>query len=179
MRLFLFTILFMTGIFPAIAGDYVMPAPPPPGKITIAQANPMATALRNLDGHMIVIKQNGADTAIMAPWEFGSGSLRLRIANDLTLLDAVLKVAEEARGTIVKELLKKASDRTGETLTELKAGTPENDEFQKQFAELLAQPAPGTQDLARIKASELKLDRNEIPVTVLSALAPILDQDIK
>lgn len=171
MRRFFFTILFagtfLTG--PAFAAD----------KISLTLAQPLSVALRNLDGHMIVVKQNGQDATIMTPWEFGSGSLRLRIANDLTILDAALKTAEDTRIAIVKELLKKASDRTGATVTEIKPDMPENAEFQKQFADLMAQPANGTQDLGRIKTSELRLDKNEIPVTVLSALAPILDQDVK
>jgi hypothetical protein len=171
MRRFLFLILFTGTLLagPACAGD----------KITLAQAQPLSVALRNLDGHLIVIKQNGQDATIMTPWEFGSGSFRLRIANDITILDAALKTAEDTRIAIVKELLKKASDRTGATVTEIKPDMPENAEFQKQFADLMVQPAAGTQDLGRIKVSELKLDKNEIPVTVLSALAPILDQDVK
>lgn len=159
--------LFLTA--PAFAGD----------KITLAQAQPLSTALRNLDGHLIVIKQNGQDATVMTPWEFGSGSLRLRIANDLTIVDAALGAAETVRQSIIRELLKKASDRTGTTVNELKPDMPENAEFQKQFTDLMAQPANGTQDLGRIKASELRLDKNDIPVTVLSALAPILDQDVK
>jgi hypothetical protein len=149
------------------------------GKISLALAQPLATALRNLDGHIIVIKQNGQDATIMTPWEFGSGSLRLRIANNIIIVDAALKTAEDTRIAIVKELLKKASDRTGAPVTDIKPDMPESAEFQKQFADLMAQPAAGTQDLGRIKTSELRLDKNEIPVTVLSALAPILDQDVK
>lgn len=148
-------------------------------KIALSVAQPLSVALRNLDGHLIVIKQNGQDGTVMVPWEFGSGALRLRIANNITILDAALKTAEETRIAIVKELLKKASDRTGAAVTEIKPDMPENAEFQKQFTDLMAQPAAGTQDLGRIKTSELKLDKNEIPVTVLSALAPILDQDVK
>ncbi len=147
-------------------------------KITVLQATQLSTALRNLDGHMVVVKQNGADATLMIPWDFGSGVLRLRIANDIAIVDDVLKRAEEARLGIVRELLKKFEARTGEKATDLKAGTPEFDEFQKQYLEMIAQPAGGSQDLARIKASELKLDRNEIPVTVLSALRPILDDDV-
>lgn len=148
-------------------------------KLTVAQAIPLGTALRNLDGHLIVIKQNGSDGVVMVPWEFGSGVLRLRIANDISIIDASLKLAEDARLNIVKEQLKKLETRTGEKATDLKQGTPEFDEFQKQYNEMVAQPAAGTQDLSRIKASELRLDKNEIPVTVLTALAPILEQDVK
>jgi hypothetical protein len=171
MRRSFFTILFTTSILtaPAIAGD----------KITLAQAQQLSQALRNLDGHLVVIKQNGQDATIMTPWEFGSGSFRLRIANNLTILDAALKTADDTRIAIVKETLKHISDRTGTAATEIKPDVPENAEFQRQYADLMAQPANGTQDLGRIKVSELHLDKNEIPVTVLSALTPILDQDVK
>lgn len=171
MRRLLFPILFLAGLGPAIAGET--------GKITVQEAQQLSTALRNLDGHMVVVKQNGTDNVIMQPWEFGSGSLRLRIANDIAIVDHSMKLIEEARVGLVKEGLKKVKARTGEDATDMKPGTPEYDEFQKQYADLIAQPAPGTQDLARIKASELKLDKNEIPGTVLTSLGPILDNDVK
>jgi hypothetical protein len=171
MRRFFFTILSIALATPAFAAD---PAPTPkiaPPVLTVAQAIPLSTALRNLDGHMVVIKQNGADNIVMIPWDFGSGSLRLRIANNLTILAAVEKSAEEGRQAIVREILKKAGG------TEIKPGTPEREDFDRQYLELMGQPAPGGKDLARIKASELKLDRNDIPVTALSAMAPLLDID--
>jgi len=143
------------------------------GKITVAQAIPLATALRNLDGHMVVIKQNGADNVVMTPWDFGSGSLRLRIANNLTILAAIEKSAEDGRQAIIKEILKKTGG------SDIKPGTPDYEDYQRQFADLMAQPASGSQDLSRLKASELKLDRNEIPVTVLSTLGPILENDVR
>jgi hypothetical protein len=150
-----------------------------PGKITIAQAAAMATALRNMDGHIIVVKQGGIDNMVMIPWDFGSASLRLRIASDIAILDGVARSVETSRQAIIKELLAKANERTPDKpATEIKPSTPEYDEFQRQYADLNASPAPGTQDLARIKASELHMDRNDIPVTVLSALGPILDDDV-
>jgi hypothetical protein len=150
-----------------------------PGKITIAQAAAMATALRNMDGHIIVVKQGGIDNMVMIPWDFGSASLRLRIASDIAILDGVARSVETSRQAIIKELLAKANERTPDkSVTEIKPGMPEYEEFQRQYADLNGSPAPGTQDLARIKASELHMDRNDIPVTVLSALGPILDDDV-
>jgi hypothetical protein len=157
MRRFFFTILFAALPMAAHAAD----------KLKVQDVISLSAALRNLDGHMVVVK----DTTIMIPWDFGSGSLRLRIANNISILDAAARTVEESRQAIVKEIAKKGN------LTEIKPGTPEFDEFQKQYGEILASPAPGTQDLARIKASELRLDKNEIPVTVLSALKPIMDDD--
>lgn len=171
MRRFLFTILFLAGLSPVIGAEG--------GKITVQQVQALSPALRNLDGRMIVIKQNGSDNVIMQPWEFGSGSLRLRIANNISIVDHSLKLIEEARIAIVKEGLAKRKARTGDDAAEIKPGTIEFEETQKQITEFLTQPAPGTQDLGRIKASELRLDKNEIPVTVLSALKPIMDEDVK
>jgi hypothetical protein len=143
-------------------------------KVTLGDALTLAPALRNLDGHATVIKQNGQDATVVIPWEFGSGSLRLRISIDLNITKEAERIVEDSRAAIVKEILK--DKPAGSSIA---AGTPELDEFQRQIKEVLAQPLPGGQDLARIKASELKLDRNEIPVTVLSALAPVLDMDVK
>ena len=53
---------------------------------------------------------NGADNVIMQPWEFGSGVLRLRIANDIAIVDHSLKLIEEARQGMVKEGLKITPD---------------------------------------------------------------------
>lgn len=144
-------------------------------KITVSDAVSMAAGLRNMDGHVTVIKQNGQDTTVMTPWEFGSGTLRLRIANDLAIVAQSEKLVETTRAAIVSELTKGVAADAAKIIP----GTPEFESFQKQMKQVLDQPAPGTQDLARIKASELKLDKNEIPVTVLFALAPILDMDIK
>lgn len=163
-------------------------------KINLDQAQKLLIALRNLDGHMIVVKQNGADNVVMDPWHFGSAKVRLRISNDINVLEASLKVAQTARQGIFLEAAAKATKRLCDNLpdadkppkecvngrvNELRPGMPEFDEYDRQSKELDAQGAPGTQDLARIKASELNLDRNEIPGTVLSALEPILDNDVR
>jgi len=139
--------------------------------VTVRDAMSLAIALRNLDGHLAIIKQNGQDATVMVPWEFGSGSLRLRIASDLAIASLSEKAAEDTRLAIVKEILKKSGGN------EVKPGTPDYEELVRQYEQATALPAPGARDLAKIKASELKLDKNEIPVTVLQALWPILEQD--
>lgn len=140
-------------------------------KLRARDAMALAQALRELDGRKQVIKVNGQDTIVVTPWEFGSGSLRLRIANDLAILSAVEQQMTAIRQTIFREVTK------GTDGAEIKPGSPGEAAFMKQFEDALNQPAAGTQDLARIKASELKLDRNEIMPSVLEGLRPILDQD--
>lgn len=129
-----------------------------PSKITVREALALAGALRSMDGGS-------------KGYEFGSGVIRLKLANDLAIVQAVEASTEKARQSIVREILK------GSGAVKIEIGTPEYDNFSTQYNAVLDQSAPGTQDLARVKASDLKLDKNEIPVTVLSAMKPILDID--
>lgn len=142
--------------------------------LTVADALSMLQAFRNLDGRIVVVKQNGVDTPVQMPWEFGSGTLRLRIARNVTALAAIEKAVEESRQNIVKEIIKGMPVGKDGPPTSVVPGTPEFDNFSKQIADMLKQPAQVT--LSRIKVGELKLDKNEIPVTALSALEPILDE---
>jgi len=161
----------------AADGPTTKPAPPTAASqvpaLTVRDALALAVALRNLDGRLVIVPADGGKPggSVMVPWEFGSGSLRLRIANDLAIVSAVEKNAEDVRQGIVRELLRKYG------VAEIRPATPEFEEFRRQYDQLLDQPAAGARDLGRIKASELRLDRNEIPVTALQALKPILDQD--
>jgi hypothetical protein len=136
-------------------------------KLTIQQSLTVLGGLRNLDGHQIVVNNQ----VVFQPWEFGSATLRLKLANDITILTAVETKQEAIRKSIILEISKdKPKDFA------IAPATPEMDEFMRQYNDLLAQPADGTQDLARIGAAELKLDKNEIPSGTLAALKPILDQ---
>jgi hypothetical protein len=136
--------------------------------LTVRDALSLAAALRNLDGRAVVIRQNGQDGTVMVPWEFGSGSLRIRIANDLAALAPVERAAEASRQAIAQEVFRDTpADKPDPARVE---------EFQRQYSQVLDTPAAGLGDLARISVSELKLDKNEIAVTVLQALKPILDQ---
>src|ERR1700685_1942669 len=60
-------------------------------KVTGGDALRVRSALKELDGRPVVIKQNGQDVTIVQPWDFGSGVLRLKITNDITILSAVQK----------------------------------------------------------------------------------------
>jgi hypothetical protein len=145
--------------------------------LTVAQSLSMLQAMRVLDGRTVVVKQNGGETAVVQPWDFGSGALRLRIAKNTTALAEIEKALEDTRQAIVREILKSMPPaKDGTAPTEIPPGTPQWSELQKQFGDALNAPAQVT--LSRIRASELKLDRNEIPGTALSAMAPILDDDV-
>ena len=150
-------------------------------KLTNLQALTLLAGLRSLDGHQVAVKgTNGQEIAITVPWEFSSGSLRATIAGDIYLLTGVEKSTDDARQAIVREILAKMpEDKAGHKQTIIPPGSAEYEEFQKQYAELLNHDSPISEQLARIKVSKLKLDKNEIPVTSLSALSPILDQDVQ
>lgn len=142
--------------------------------LTIGQALGILSAARSLDGRMVMVKQNGQDAAIMQPWDFGSGSLRVRILKTIAALEPNVKIEEDARRKIVTEILAGMPPGT----TEIKSGTPEYTKFLEQREQMLKEPAVGGDQVYTIKASELRLDRNEIPISVLAGLEPILDVDV-
>ncbi len=146
--------------------------------INVAQGLSMLSALRNLDGRIVVVKVNGTDQTVVVPWEFGSGTLRIKVAKNIAILAENERAVESARQSIIKEILAKGDpDKDGKPPTSIQPGTPEFDLFQRQYQQALDALASGTADLMRFKSSELKLERNEIPVTALAALSPILDLD--
>lgn len=138
-------------------------------KISVRDSLSLLAALRNLDGKPTVVK----DQVIVQPWEFKSGVIRLRIANNIAILSAVEKLTEQARVAIVMQVRKKYD------IEKIEAHPTALEEFSKLYDQVLSEPAAGTQDLARVKTSDLRLDVNEIGVTVLSAMTPILEQDVR
>lgn len=156
-----------------IFSPVVAVAAPAGEKLSVRDAISLLVALRNLDGRAVVIEQPGGQkTTVVQPWEFKSGVVRLRIATNLALLSSVEKAADEARIGIVKQVRKKFNTE------KIESDPAAFEEFSRLYEDVLKAPA-ATGDLARIKASDLKLDVNEISVTVLQALRPILDQDVK
>jgi hypothetical protein len=148
-------------------------SPLPAAKMTMQQAMDVLTGLRNLDGHMVITKENGgAEARVMIPWQFENGGLRLTIARNVALLVPVEKQLNDTRDQIIKEILAKMPAGAKQ---EIQAGTPERTDFNKQFAELMKGPAVGV-DLYKIKIGDLKLDKNEIAPTAIAALLPILEQ---
>lgn len=142
--------------------------------LTVGEALTMLQAFRNLDGRVVVVKQNGVDTSVTTPWDFGSGTFRMKIAKNVAALVAVEQQVEDTRQKIVAEIQSRLPVGKNGEASAIAQGTPEYEAFSKQINDMLKQPAQVT--LSRIKVSELKLDKNEIPVTVLAALDPILDE---
>lgn len=142
---------------------------PKPAPMKVSEALQALAALRNLDGRQVVVKQSGADVVVLMPWDFANGSLRLAIASNMTILANVEASNERVRQSIVKEILK---GKPGTTT--ISPGTPEWEEFARQYNDALAQPAAGVQGLTKINPRDLKLDVNEIAPSTLSGLDPLL-----
>lgn len=186
MRRLFFTILFMAGITPAIAtaqtkGDLkssagstapqTRPDPAPAAdageKMTVNDCLIILSGLNGLDGRQVVTNAGKSNEQVATiPFEFGSSKLRLDIARNLSALSAIQRDGDQVRQKIFAEVSKGA--------TEIKPGTAQAAEYDRQMRELTTRPC--TVDLARIKASDLKLDRNDIPGSILAALDRILDK---
>lgn len=146
--------------------------------LTNAKALNLLVSLRGLEGHIVIIKQNGADVQVQQPWDFGSALLRLRIKRNIQSLEPVEKAIKDTREAMITEALAKMAEKNGQKPTTIEPGTPEFAAFLKQLEDMLEKPVDGQVDLSRVRASELKLDRNEIGASVLTGLDPILDDDV-
>lgn len=139
-------------------------SPPPTTTLTVRQAVAIITATQSLDGRMVLARQDGRDVAIMQPWAF-EGALRMRLVGNLAALQPNLATAEQVRA-------KFSAAAAG-----LKPDSPEYRELAAEADRALDAPALGAAQVRRVKVSELRLDRNDIPISVLAALAPLLDDD--
>jgi len=170
-KLFAATAILALLAAPALAAE----APKPP--LTTGQALNILAGMRAIDTHTIVVKQ-GADQAIIPnqPWEYGDGKFRLRISRNISALKTLADAHEEARQRIVAEIMQTMPAPAPGKTKEIAPNTPEFEKFSQQYKDLIA--APAQVDLFRIKASELKLDKNEIPAESIALLAPIFDDDV-
>jgi hypothetical protein len=144
--------------------------------MTVGDALQALGALRTLDGHQVVVKQNGQDVVVVQPWQFKSGALRLAIADDIAILTRLETSTDAARQNIVKEILKDMPPKADGAPPVVAPGSKEMENFVKQYNDLLAVPFAKAVTLTPIDAKALNLDVNEIPVTTLSALSPILNR---
>lgn len=153
--------------WPALAKDEAPKPAATTGVITIGDCLAMLGALNALDGRDVVVGAGTpAERIVRLPYEFGSGKLRIDIARDITALTTAQKDAQAAQQKILLEI----SKGTGE----IKPGTLELVEYNKQMSQLTERPCRA--DLVHITAAELKLDKNEIPSSVLTSLDKILDK---
>lgn len=141
--------------------------PPQPAPLTVAECLVVLGGLNQLDGHQVIFAGGTPKEQIVTlSYEFGNGTLRRDITQDIVELQAVQRTAQTVQQQIFKEVAK------GET--EIKPNTPQMEEYNKQINEASVAPCPAK--IIRIKQADLKLEKNEIAGTVLAALDKILDK---
>lgn len=174
MRRFFSTILSVTALAVGAAAAQAPVRQDPaealnPGKMTVLDCLQILGGLNEIDSKRQVVINAGKpnEQVVELVYEFGNGRLRQDLARNIALLSIVQRDSEAARQKVFAEVAKGAP--------EIKPGTPEATEYDRQMRELTGRPCP-IDGLIRIKASELKLDRNEIRAAPLAAIDKILDK---
>ncbi len=144
----------------ALAGSALAADQP---KLTILDCQTILSGLNALDGRPEMSKDG---SVVHLSYQFGSAKLRLTIQQNIAALLAVQADFEKVRMAIFKEI---AGDAP-----EIKPSSPEAARFQKMIGDAQAVTCPA--QLQRINAADLKLDKNEIPGSVLASLDKILDR---
>ena len=103
------------------------------------------------------------------PFEF-TAKFRYALAKNLRLIQQRVRDIELARVRIVVEVNPKNE--------KLDPNSEQGQLFEKRYEELL-QAEVDIPNLMGIKLSELNLEKNPIPIRVLSALGPILTEDVE
>lgn len=168
MRRFFFTFLFTAAVTAAAAAE--APVKPTPGLpdtgLTVNECLTILSGLNALDGRQVVVSAGKPDEKVInLSYDFGNAKLRMDIAHDMAVLGAIQRDSQTAQQGIFLEVGKGA---------DIKPGTPEYANYDKQLKDLVDRPCHAA--LARIKAADLKLDRNDIPGSVLAAIDKILDK---
>lgn len=158
------TVAGMVAIFALLMfGCELRSARAEPAKLTIGQCLTILSGLNALDGKQEMTKDG---TAITTAYQFGSAKLRLAIQQNVARLNDLQQGLQKVQQEMFREV---AGDAT-----EIKPNTPEFIRYQKMVLD--AQQQPCNIELQRISAADLKLDKNEIPGSVLGALDKILDR---
>lgn len=174
MRRLFFTILFTAFAGTAATGAEVqakpdIPAALNPAGTTVFDCLTILHGLNEIDGRRQVIVSQGKpeEKVLDLPYEFGNGRLRGDIAHNIAVLGAVQRTYGDAQQKIQLDIAKGAS--------KIDPGTPEAVEYDRQMRQLTSAPCAIDQ-LVRIKASELKLDKNEIRAGALAEIDKIFDR---
>lgn len=141
-----------------------------PEKTTVLDCLLILGGLNEIDGKRQVVVGAGTPTEkiVEVPYEFASGKLRLDLARNIAILSAVQRGVDAARQKVFYEIAR------GDP--EIKPNTEKAVEYDKKLRQIGEQPCP-IGELVRIRASDLKLDKNEIKSGALAAIEKILDSN--
>lgn len=150
----------------------VAPAASAPGSSPAKSAKeitmPTSTAivlmqgLSSLDGYERTVKDGARERVVIERYKFERGFV-MAMARNLTALKAIQEAYEKEITAIRAEVADGGEIKDGPQLARL------NDENRKLLA------LPQKIELVTIQEAELKLDVNPIPISVISALAPIME----
>lgn len=171
MRRLIFTILFT--LSSALAGAYaqqapVKQAPLQPGaadKLTMRDCITILAGLTALDGRRVIVGAGKAtETAETIPYKFAP-KVRGAISRNLFVLGNVQQEVQAAN--------RRAQERIGKGQP-ITPGSKENIEFDREMNDYLDRPCKA--ELDHLSEADLKVDENDLPGTVVSALWKILDR---
>lgn len=174
MKIILAAVLLSTSAFAAEA-----PVKPelPKSDMTIDECLVVLSGLESLDGYQTVVNEGKPNVQVVnRSYVFGNGVLRADIAHDITALRDVRKAAQESQQGIFKEVAKGAPD-----IPQTVAGADGKEHPNPLYAEYIRQlnqatGKPCSAIPTHISIKDLKLETNEIPGSVLSALDKMLDK---
>ncbi len=164
--------LLVAATFAASASSRAADQPDKPKPPTVGEVLSIMAALNGIDAHQTGIVDN-AGNPVTAPNNFRlGGAVRLAIAVNIDQGRIVIKSYQDALTALRVQIAGEGRDVPKEKL----------DEFNREHGKMLE--APSSALLARIKLADLCLDaappacpaKNEIPVSTLSLLLPIIDR---
>jgi hypothetical protein len=145
------------------------PAPAAEPELTIDDCLTILVGLNGLDGHQALTRDN---TVVVLSYKFENAKLRGIIQENIAALGAVQSNLQKVQQQIFKEvagskfeLRPDAADPAERALLQ---------QYQKQALDARQGPCKAT--LSRISLNDLRLDKNEIPGSILAALSKILDK---
>jgi hypothetical protein len=179
MRLTSSRIIFGLYLILVIIGPFAAKAAGSDHKLTVGEAINAMNALNSLDVHSTGVVDKGGNQ-VMAPNNFiFSGPTHLTMARDIAQGTVALKAYQEAVNALRTRM---ASGVPRDKLTPDGVPADKDAEFKKQVQETF--DAPTDVAMIRLKQSDLCLDaappacpeKNNIPVSILTMLLPIIDQ---
>lgn len=140
-------------------------------KFTAARSKALLTALVALDGaDKIAQLGNGLHQVVKRPYKFAAKT-RMAIARNIVPLNEARLAFDKAHNAII-EAAAGEGQRAIDPTDRAKVA-----EVNKQYDDLLAAETEFP-TLRKLKASELNIEENELPQSVIADLMPLLDDDI-
>lgn len=139
--------------------------------VTVGECLSLRAALMELDGHvaldkngapLMTVNARGLQQPVTIPYKFGPGVVD-KLADDRVLVDALLANEQKAD----------ADRREKETAAGAVGGDPVARKLADEEAAALAKPCPIADKLETVTDTDLNIDFNNLPPSVVAGLKPI------